>query len=70
LLAGSFTGYLIRRFGWDRYRKLYRRCDGVRFRAKFQKYIGVSLEQAEWRWRNELIVMPILNNRLGRKPHC
>lgn len=67
-LAGSFTGFLIRRFGWDRYRRLYRRCDGFRFRAKFRKCIGVSLEEAEWQWRNE--VMPILNRKIGRKPHC
>jgi hypothetical protein len=69
VLAGSFTGFLIRRYGWDRYRKLYRNCAGTRFRAKFQKYIGVSLEEAEWHWRNERIVMPILNRRSGRKPH-
>jgi hypothetical protein len=69
-LAGSFTGFLIRRYGWARYRKLYRRCSGFRFRATFQKCIGISLERAEWQWRNEVMVMPILNRRLGRKPHC
>ncbi|HEY7328367.1 MAG TPA: hypothetical protein VH592_12035 [Gemmataceae bacterium] len=70
VLAGSFTGFLIRRYGWDCYRKLYRSCDGTRFREKVQKHIGVSLEKAEWQWRNEVIVMPILNRRLGKKPHC
>lgn len=66
IMAGSFTGYLIRRYGWNRYRKLYRSCDGLRFAAKFQKCFGVSLEKADWQWRNELMVMPILNRRMGR----
>jgi hypothetical protein len=70
ILAGSFTGFLIRRFGWDRYRKLYRRCRNIRFRATFQKCIGISLDKAEWQWRNEVMIMAILNRRLGRKPHC
>lgn len=70
VLAGSFTGFLIRRYGWKSYRKLYRLCDGIRFKAKFQKCFGISLEKAEWQWRNEVMVMPILNRRLGRKPHC
>lgn len=55
ILAGSFTGFLIRRFGWDRYRKLYRRCSPFRFRATFRKCIGITLEAAEWQWRNELM---------------
>jgi hypothetical protein len=70
ILAGSFTGFLIRRYGWDRYRKLYRGCDGFRFAARFQKCFGISLAKADWQWRNEVMVMPILNRRLGRKPHC
>jgi hypothetical protein len=63
VLAGSFTGFLIRRYGWKPYRKLYRRCDGLRFDAKFQRCFGVSFEKAEWQWRNQLIVMEILNRR-------
>lgn len=71
ILAGSFTGFLIRRYGWDRYRRLYRRCNGLRFAAQFQKCFGVNLQKAERQWRNELIVMQIdLTRRLGRKPHC
>lgn len=70
VLAGSFTGFLACSYGWDCYRKLYRRCNGIRFRAKLQKCFGISLEKVEWQWRNELIVMPILNRRVGRKPHC
>lgn len=70
VLAGSFTGFLIRRYGWDRYRKLYRGCDGFRFAARFQKCFGISLAKADWQWRNEVTLMPILNHRIGRKPHC
>lgn len=70
LLAGSFTGFLIRRFGWDRYRQLYSRCSTLHFQATFQKCMGLSLEKAEWQWRNEVMIMAILNRRLGRKPHC
>jgi hypothetical protein len=66
LLAGSFTGFLMRRYGWKQYRKLYRQCDGVQFGANFEKCLGVTLEKAEWQWRNELIVLEIMNRRLGR----
>lgn len=57
IMAGSFTGFLIRRYGWKRYRKLYYLCDGIRFRAKFQKCFDVSLETAERQWRSELLAM-------------
>lgn len=66
VLAGSFTGFLIRRYGWPPYRKLFHLCDGKHFRAKFEKCFGVNLERAEWQWRNEIIVMEILNRRLSR----
>ena len=57
-LAGSFTGFLIRRFGWDAYERLYRQCDGLRFESKFQKCYGVSLADAHWEWRLELRMGP------------
>lgn len=53
-LAGSFTGFLIRRFGWKAYERLYRQCDGREFRAKFRKCFGLSLKDAHWEWRLEL----------------
>jgi hypothetical protein len=62
-LAESFTGFLIRRYGWDRYRQLYRSCNGRRFRAKFTRCFGVSLEKAEWQWHSELQLMDVLNRR-------
>jgi len=51
LLAGSFTGFLIKQYGWDRYRNLFRMCNGNRFQTKFMKCFGVSLESAESQWR-------------------
>ncbi len=65
VLAGSFTGFLIRRFGWQQYRKCYRLCNGRRFQAKFKACFGLSLEQAEWKWRNEILAMEVLVRRLG-----
>jgi hypothetical protein len=65
-LAGSFTGFLVRRFGWQQYHKFFRHCNGIRFRAKFKKCFGVTLEKAEWQWRNEVNIMPILNARVRR----
>jgi hypothetical protein len=53
-LAGSFTAFLVHRFGWEAYRRLYRQCDGRRFRAKFRKCFGTTLEDAHWEWRLEL----------------
>jgi hypothetical protein len=56
ILAGSFTGFLIRRFGWDAYKRFYcqvvdrRRCD-----AQLPKHFGMTLEQAEEQWREELL---------------
>jgi hypothetical protein len=53
-LAGSFTAFLVRRFGWETYGRLYRRCDGRLFAAKFKECFGLSLEDAHWEWRLEL----------------
>jgi hypothetical protein len=55
VLAGSFTGFLVRRFSWDRYRTLYRRAGLVRFAATFQKVLGLSLAEAERLWREEVL---------------
>jgi hypothetical protein len=54
-VAGSFTGFLIRRFGWTKYRKLYRWCNGLAFRWKFKYCFGVTLPEAESQWRRELL---------------
>jgi hypothetical protein len=55
VLAGSFTGFLVRRFGWDRYRTLYRKAGLVRFAATFRKVLGLSLAEAERQWRDEVL---------------
>ena len=57
-LADSFTGFLVRRFGWEAYEGLYRQCDGRRFESKFEKCFGLSLEDAHWEWRLELRMGP------------
>jgi hypothetical protein len=66
LLSGSFTGYLIRRYGWQPYRKLFFASNGLRFRAKFERCFGVSLENAERNWRREQILLGVVNRRLRR----
>lgn len=62
-LAGGFTGFLIRRFGWDAYREYYRRADQWTFRARFQKQFGISLEGAWQKWRDRSLTMEILRRR-------
>jgi hypothetical protein len=64
ILAGSFTGFLIRRHGWDRYRTFYRKSWPVRFESRFQKFFGLSLKDAEQRWIVEVLTMVSLNQRL------
>jgi hypothetical protein len=64
VLAGGFTGFLIQRFGWARYRDYYRIADARTFRARFEGHFGMSLETAWQRWRDESIVMETLRQSL------
>jgi len=64
VLAGSFTRFLIRRYGWNRFERRYRSCNGYRFGGKFKKHIGVMLERAEWSWRNDVMIPAILRRRM------
>ncbi len=48
-LAGEFTGFLIRHFGWDHYRRFYGKAYRWRFRSSFRGHFGMSFEEA-WRW--------------------
>jgi hypothetical protein len=66
LLAGSFTGFLIRRFGWRAYRRFYRAVAGWGgfYRWVFRRQFGLTLEQAEWQWRNELLVPEPIRRRM------
>jgi hypothetical protein len=55
-VAASFSGFLIRRSGWDTYRRFYRQELGAgRFDARFTEYFGLSLEEAEEQWRCKLL---------------
>jgi hypothetical protein len=63
-LARSFTGFLVRRYGWERYRKFYRRSHALNFKGYFQKVFGVSFEKAEWQWRSELQLTTLWRQRL------
>jgi hypothetical protein len=63
-LAGSFTGFLLRRYGFAKYRNFYRTCTEYCFEARFAACFGISLEKAESQWRDEVIVMEILGRRL------
>lgn len=65
-ISGSFSGFLIRRHGWQTFCSFFRTSHRLRFKRTFKKSFGVSLEKAEWQWRSELAVMEILNRRLGR----
>lgn len=53
LLAGSFTGFLIRHCGWERYRRFYCQVGATDFRTAFKQCLGLSFEIAECRWRRE-----------------
>jgi hypothetical protein len=67
ILAGSFTGFLIRRFGWDTYRRLFCMAVRVRFHVALQRCCGQSLERAEAEWRAELQTVAVLRARLERE---
>jgi tetratricopeptide (TPR) repeat protein len=55
LVAGSFTGDLIRRFGWDAYRDFFKRARTKNFEACFARAFGISLLAAERQWRDDLL---------------
>ena len=43
ILAGSFTGFLIRRFGWEKYQHFYRHTSKwAWFEKRFEKFFGIS----------------------------
>jgi len=63
LLAGSFTGFLLRRYGQKAYRRLYARASRRNFGRELHRCMGVSLDEAERQWRYELLI----GGPLGRK---
>ncbi len=50
-IAGSFTGYLIRRYGWQAYVQFYRRAGRKNFHKAFERAFGVTFAEAEGCWR-------------------
>jgi hypothetical protein len=60
ILAGSFTGFLIRRIGWKQFRRYGFEASqnlgmGERaYRKMIKRSLNLTLEQAEARWRVEL----------------
>jgi hypothetical protein len=62
-LAGSFTRSLIHRHGWQKYCQLYRASTQQTFHSAFEQTIGETLQQAEWKWRNEILVPPVIRGR-------
>src|SRR5262249_20591633 len=64
MLAGSFTGFLLRRYGLAAYRQLYRRAGGRGFGRVFARCVGESLDAAERQWRHEVRI----GGPLGRPP--
>lgn len=54
-LAGSFTGHLLARFGWARYREFFKRARSKGFETTFAQIFGLSLFAAERQWRDALL---------------
>ena len=63
VLAGSFTGFLIRRYGVEAYRKFFRKTNASNFPDYFRKVFGVTFAKAEWQWHTELQTMAVLKRR-------
>jgi tetratricopeptide (TPR) repeat protein len=54
-LAGSLTGYLIDRYGWDTYRQFFCRTRANTFLPYFKQAFDVDLATVERQWREALI---------------
>jgi hypothetical protein len=63
-LAGGFTDFLIRRFGWPRFMECYRTTHRLNFHSRFQQQFGITLADAWRKWRDETIAMKALERRM------
>ena len=54
IIAGSFTHWLINRFGWKSYCSFYRAAGRWNFQRAFEQSFGMPLSQAETLWREEI----------------
>lgn len=52
-VSGSFAGYIIRRFGMDKFRKLFTEGRSDHFVADFQSVYGISLADVENTWSHQ-----------------
>lgn len=66
-LAGSFTGFLIRRYGKQRYRQFYSRATPRNFEQCFLDSFGLTASEADVRWRVEIAATQLLRQRLERQ---
>ena len=69
-LAGEFTGFLIRHFGWDHYRGFYGKVSRLTFRSLFQRHFGMSFEEAWWRCHDESVERARLRLALKENRSC
>jgi hypothetical protein len=53
-IAASFTGFLIRTYGWERYKDLYRRAVAINFKSQFERIFGTTFRAAESEWRKQI----------------
>lgn len=65
VLAGSFTGFLLRRYGKAAYRRLYRRARRWGFDRTFRRCLGVEFAEAERQWRYEALAVGPLGRPAG-----
>ncbi len=54
-LAGSFTGYLIKQFGWENYRHFFTDANTKNFESTFERHFGITLMAAEQAWKRYLM---------------
>src|SRR5262245_13418511 len=55
VLAGSFTGWLIHRFGWTAYRRFFRAAKGGFAKRAFRQHFAMSFEEADAIWRKQVL---------------
>jgi hypothetical protein len=68
-LAGSFVAFLIRRYGRDRFERLYRSLNAAEFWKSFPKHLGITLQDAEAAWRRTLADSALYDWLTEDKPH-
>jgi hypothetical protein len=66
LAAGSFSDFLLRRYGWFTYQTFYRSLQWHPFCVSFERHFGLTIEAAESQWRDEAIPRAVLARRLGK----